>query len=135
MLPEESRLAHYNKLNFNYYHEILSVDDKIVVYYDDKSDIDYKLISAITNTINGLIQTLEVGAKYTDFIHRTNIYFIDKHTVFILLDLSDYNIPLFLGRGKNNLFALKRLISNLAGQWSRINNCKFAITMDIKQIL
>lgn len=135
MLPEDSRLAHYDKLNYNHENEILSSENRVIVYFDNKSDVDYKLVSLITDTISGLIQTLEADANYTDFICRTNVYFINKHTVFILLDLSDYNIPLFLGRGKNNFFALKRLISNLAGQWSRINDCKFAITMDIKQLL
>jgi len=135
MTPEHSRQQYYDKLYD--VEKTIEYDDKknIHLFFSNSQDVKTELVSEVLQLLEIHVTSLSDTIPYTGFVEKTSFYFIDKQTMFLLLDLDEDNFGLFVGRGKNNLFALKRFLSNLSGKHSKKNNSRFAITMDIKSFL
>ena len=135
MNPEISRVSYYRNLYNIDFEKVYDDVKNVFIVYNDEKHIQYELVQEIMTVLDALIITLGDSINYTEFITKTDVYFIDDKTVFILLDVDDTNFGLFVGRGKNNLFALKRLLSNLSGKYGKITGDKFSLTLDIKQLM
>lgn len=135
MLPEESRLKYYDKVSDADKCLVYDEDNNVDIKFVDPDDICGDLVTDIMSIFLVMVDSLSFDQTYLDFVKHTQFFFLDQTSCFVLLDLNDYSAGLFMGRNKNNLYASKRFISNLAGKYSKKMGNKYSITLDVKQLM
>jgi len=134
MHPEESRLEHYERVSNTSKSMAYDNDSNIDIRFDVPDDINVDLVTDIMSILNVMTDSLAFNRTYFSFVKHTQFFFIDDRNCFVLLDLNEDHAGLFIGRNKNNLYASKRFISNLAGKYSKMIGDRYSVTLDIKQL-
>jgi len=134
MKPEKTRLKIY-KMYYELkgkHKEITKIDNLTkAFYYNTTDDIKGELIVEILTTIN----CVHTSITHDNMLEAIEFHFLDDHNLFIIIKPKEDSLALFLGRKMNNLFALKRLISNINGKLRKHMGGHYNITIDVAQLL
>lgn len=134
MQPENSRLNHYREVenldkNKKYNVDISNDIDFIVdIAYHNPNFINYDIINKSVRVIDMVSMT--IGDKsINDYVNKLTFHIIDSNTIFIVLDVNEIDRGIFFGRKMANMFAIKRLLSNISATASKKTGSSIAITM------
>ena len=138
MKPEVTRMDHFNAINSVKHNKIVNIstsrkiDLDVEIRYNDEDDISYSVIDDIVSVIDLFCHTID-RSEASSFVDKLTITFIDSTTVFVTIDVYKYMRGLFFGRKMANIFSMKRLISNISANRTKIIGKEYAITIDVVQ--
>ena len=134
MRPEHSRINHYKEIKNldkkkKYNVEIQDdINFNVNVSYHNPNFIDYDLINKLVRVMDMVSMTIG-DTNINHYINSLTFHFIDNATIFVVLNVKEKHRGIFFGRSMNNIFAIKRLLSNISATASRRTGDSVAITM------
>ena len=138
MQPEKSRMWVYDYIKNNRYstwkvdYDKIDVPIRYLLYGTE--NINEEIVDEIVNTIKCSLKTITYE-DLSSLLDEIIIHYIDNVTMLVVLKPNESSVGFVAGRQSSNLFAIKRLMSNLSGKYKRAFKRNITITIDIHQFI